>query len=205
MSRMTDKIMNANHVSEYSILVNGNLNVEHAEIVFQNFGGRPTNANPAGGKRTFCLLLNEEMAERLWEDDWNIKVKEIKDQYQEDEKTMTVNWEEYRTQYRGIFEHALIYTEIVVSENGNPPSTIYKASEYNGEKTVAKVPMDHWADLDRSVLNNIRVLINPWKHGRNARNPEAKKGYLTTLISQVQPMSELNMGTTYSDYRVVGA
>jgi len=204
MSSMVEKIMNAEHVAEYSVIANGDLQVEHAELAFRNFSGRGTKANPVGGKRTFCLMLNEEMADRLWNDNWNVKVKEIKDQYQEDETTLTVNWEDYNRQYRNIFDHAMIYTEIIVSENGNPPADIYKASEYNGEKTVAKIPADHWKELDTSMMNEITVTIHPWMHGRNLQKPDAKKGYLRTLIAHVQPiMSGVRLGNTYSDYRVI--
>lgn len=203
MSRMVDMIMNAEHVSEYTVLFNGNLTVEHAELAFKNFQGRGTKANPVGGKRAFCLMLNEETAARLDAEDWNVKAKEIKDQYVADESTMTVNWKDYDSQYRDIFDHAMLYTEIIVDETGNPPPMIYKASEFNGEKTLAPIPVDRWADLDKSMLTDITLTIHPWKHGRNALNPDAKKGYLTTLIAHVQPIVN-GLGNTYSEYRVVG-
>ena len=203
MSTMVDKIMNAEHVSEYSILMNGNLTVEHAELVFKNFSGKGTKANPAGGKRAFCLMLSEEIAARLAADNWNVKAKEIRDQYNEDEQTMTVSWDDYNNQYRNVFDHAVIYTEIVVNESGDYPPTIYKASEYNGEKTMAKVPVDHWYELDKCILNDITVTVHPWKHGRNALNPDAKKGYLNTLVAKMQPVTSSGLGSTYSDYRVI--
>jgi len=204
MSRMIDRIMNAEHVSKYSLLFNGTLTVDHAEIAFKNFGARGTKANPVGGKRTFCLLLSEEMAARLNEDNWNVKVKEIRDQYQEGEETMTVTLNQYNEQYRGVFDNAMLYTEIVVNENGNPPAVIYKASEYNGEKVCAPVPVERWADLDKSMLSDITVVIHPWKHGRNIQNPDAKKGYLNSMVTHVQTAIGVGLGETYSDYRVVG-
>lgn len=205
MSMMTDKIANAEHVSEYSLLFNGNLTVEHAEIAFRNFGARGTKANPAGGKRTFCLMLSADIAQKLYENGWNVKVKEIRDQYVEDERTLTVSWTDYCLQYIHTFDHAMIYTEIVVSENGTPPAEIYKASEYNGEKTVAKVPVDHWDELDKSVMGDIRLAIHPWVHGRNKDNPDAKKGYLSSLVAKIQPVVGVDLGSSYADYRVVGA
>ena len=35
-------------------MVDGNLRVENAVVIFRNFAGNPTNFNPQGGKRTFC-------------------------------------------------------------------------------------------------------------------------------------------------------
>lgn len=206
MSFMTDKIMNAEHVSEYSMLVNGNLTVEHAEIVWPNFSGRPTKANPSGGKQLFNLVLSEEMGARLFDMGWNIKVKEIRDNYDRDEQTMTVNWDVYDGQYRNVFDHALIYVEVIVNGNGDNPPTIYRASEYDGEKTMAPVPVDHWGDLDKYMMTDITVTVHPWLHGRNALKPDAKKPYLNTLIAKMQPVvNGASLGNTYSDYRVVGA
>lgn len=203
MSRMTDAIMNAENVSEYSILFNGNMTVDNAVIVWPNFKGGPTDANPAGGKQTFCLVLSEETAARLANDNWNVKVKEIKDEYIRGEKTRTVSFQDWYNLYRDEFENSLIYTEIVVNAGGDNPPQIYKAGEFNGEKIMAPVPKDHWAELDNSMLSNVTVTVHPWKHGRNMKNPEAKKGYLNTLIAKIEPIVS-GLGNTYSDYRIVG-
>ena len=202
MSRMTDAIMNAENVSEYSILFNGNLTVEHAVIVWPNFSGGPTNANPAGGKQTFGLVLSEDIAARLANDHWNVKVKEIKDEYIRGEKTRTVSFQEWASIYHDEFENSLIYTEIVVNGGGDNPPQIYKAGEYNGEKIMAPVPKEHWGKLDNSALSEVTVTIHPWKHGRNMQNPDAKKGYLNTMIAKIEPITS-DLGNTYSDYRIV--
>ena len=49
-------------------LVDGNLRVENAVIIFKNFGGQATQFNPTGGKRTFSVCLPKEWADILKED-----------------------------------------------------------------------------------------------------------------------------------------
>ena len=47
--------------------------MENARIIFRNFSGEPDKYNKAGGKRTFSVILDEDTAERLRSDGWNIK------------------------------------------------------------------------------------------------------------------------------------
>ena len=50
-----------------------NVNIENAKIRFRNFTGEPTKFNKAGGKITFSVVLEPELAQRLIEDGWNVK------------------------------------------------------------------------------------------------------------------------------------
>lgn len=47
--------------------------MEDVRIVFRNFAGRPDNFNPIGGKRTFSVLLPDDVAQNLEADGWHIK------------------------------------------------------------------------------------------------------------------------------------
>ena len=49
-----------------------NLSVENARIFFRNFAGKEKKFNPAG-KRNFCLALDDDTAERLADQGWNVK------------------------------------------------------------------------------------------------------------------------------------
>ncbi len=197
-----DSIKHANTVSKFELLINGNLNVENAAMIYKNFTGKPTRVNPAGGKRTFSLILSSEFAERLNEMGWNVKVKEVRDQLEEGETTRTVSWNDYVNMYRNDFDHALIYTEIVVNENSEYPPKIYKVSEFNGEKTMALLPAEQWYRLDESELMGVDISIHPYTHGRSLANPDAKKGYLKTMYAQAVPVNEF--GGKYADYRIAG-
>lgn len=50
-----------------------NISIDNAQIRFRNFTGEPTKFDKAGGKRTFSVILDPEMAEKLREDGWNVK------------------------------------------------------------------------------------------------------------------------------------
>lgn len=198
----TDMISHANNESKYELLINGNLNVENAVLLFKNFAGEPTRVNPAGGKRTFNLVLNQEYAEKLHAQSWNVKAREVKDQIAEDERALTVNFDTYMQQYQGQFDHVMFFTEIVVNENSEFPPKIYKVSEFNGEKTMAIIPPDQWYRLDKEQLMNVDLVIHPYTHGRSIANPDAKKGYLKTLYAMAMPVNDFN--GKYAGYTIAG-
>ena len=197
-----DTIKYVNENSKFEILINGNLNVEQAGMIYKNFRGNPTKVNPAGGKRTFSLVLTKELGERLDGMGWNVKVKEVRDQLGEGEFTRTVSWSDYMDNYQGQFDHALVYTEIVVNENSEYPPKIYKISEFNGEKTMALIPPEQWGRLDESELINVDVVIHPYTHGRSIANPDAKKGYLKTMYAMAVPVNDF--GGKYAGYTIAG-
>ena len=197
-----DAINHANNESKFEMLINGNLNVERAAMIYKNFTGKPTRVNPQGGKRTFSLVLNQEFAEKLNDLGWNVKVKEVKDQFTEGEILRTVSWQDYMANYQKDFDHALMYTEIVVNENSEYPPKIYKVSEFNGEKTMALVPPDQWYRMDESELMNVDISIHPYTHGRSIANPDAKKGYLKTMYAMAVPVNDF--GGKYAGYTIAG-
>jgi hypothetical protein len=197
-----DTIKYVNENSKFELLVNGNLNVEQAGMIYKNFTGKPTKVNPAGGKRTFSLVLTKDYAERLNDAGWNIKVKEVRDQLAEGEFTRTVSWADYIDNFQNEFDHALIYTEIVVNENSEYPPRIYKISEFNGEKTMALVPPEQWHRLDESELMNVDIVIHPYTHGRSVMNPDAKKGYLKSMYAVAVPVNDF--GGKYAGYAIAG-
>lgn len=53
-------------------MIKGTISVENARIAFRNFSGAATKFNPAG-RRNFCLLLEEDLAQSMAEDGWNIR------------------------------------------------------------------------------------------------------------------------------------
>lgn len=52
-----------------------NIYFENAEIIFKNFSGRETRYNKQGGVRSFSVLIDDpDMAQKLAEDGWNIRL-----------------------------------------------------------------------------------------------------------------------------------
>lgn len=50
----------------------GNIEIENAKLVFRNFKGEKSTYNK-NGLRTFCVLLDDDMADTLLKDGWNPK------------------------------------------------------------------------------------------------------------------------------------
>ena len=57
----------------------GYISIEHAEIGFRNFSGRPNMYN-AEGQRNFCVFLDNDFATTLSEDGWNVRWPKNKDE-----------------------------------------------------------------------------------------------------------------------------
>ena len=60
-------------------MVNSNIVIENARLIFRNFSGKETTFNPAGS-RNFCVLLDNDLGEKLTEDGWNVKWLKAKDE-----------------------------------------------------------------------------------------------------------------------------
>lgn len=59
-----------------------NLMFKNCNILFKNFGGKPTKFTPAG-QRSFCIALDAETAEDLIDQGWNVKELPPRDGYSE--------------------------------------------------------------------------------------------------------------------------
>lgn len=54
---------------------------KNARIMWRNFSGKPDKYNTAGGKRNFCLALDESVVDEMIADGWNVKKREAQDGY----------------------------------------------------------------------------------------------------------------------------
>jgi hypothetical protein len=140
-------------------MARNNIFIEGAEIIYRNFGGRPTKFNPQGGKRDFCVILDEETATRMMADGWNIKMREARD-------------EGDRPQY---------YMQVKVNfeSKGTPPKVVMITSR--GRTTLGgdMVELLDWADL-----SNVDLIINPWKWEMNGNT--GLSGYLEAIYVTIE-------------------
>ena len=95
----------AENESVFETLVNGDISIENAVIIWSNFEGRPTEWNPKGGKRTFNVVLPRKIADQLSKEGWNVKVREPRD---ED-------------------DDPLIFTEVVLNMDSQYPPRVFLA------------------------------------------------------------------------------
>lgn len=113
------------------------LNIEDANILpggWRNFSGRETEMN-RDGKRTFCVVIPEDMAEDLEADGWNVK-----ERIYEDEPENTFHFLSVNVSYRGYY----------------PPEIAIFA---NGVRT--DLDQDTVGQIDRMRIKRASLSINP--------------------------------------------
>lgn len=150
--------------SQITKMVDGNLRIENAVIIFKNFSGAPTTFNLQGGKRTFSLCLPKDWADILSADGWNIKKRELDD------------------------GEAIYHTEIVVNEDSKYPPHLYLISEYNGKKNLTLLKPDQYRKFDECAIVYLDLEIHPYEHGRGIAG--SKKGYLKNAYATLQSVND---------------
>lgn len=54
-------------------MIHNNINIENARIMNRNFAGKEIAPYNPAGVRNFCVFIDNELAEKLTDDGWNIK------------------------------------------------------------------------------------------------------------------------------------
>ena len=111
-----------------------NISVENARILFKNFSGKPTKFSPEG-KRKFCLIIDNDIAEDFKNIGWNIKYLKPRDPDEDPQA----------------------YLEVAVSFDTYPPN-IFLIS--GGKKT--KLSEDTVNVLDYAEIENIDLIVRPY-------------------------------------------
>lgn len=132
----------------------GNIVLENAQIRFRNFAGEESKFN-AKGNRNFCVLLDDELAEALTNDGWNIKY--LKPRDPEDSPRP--------------------YLQVKVSYDHIPPK-IWLVTRHNKQlldETTVNI-------LDWAEIANVDVVIRPytWEvNGKTGVKAYVKSMYVT--------------------------
>ncbi len=138
-----------------------NISVENAKIIFRNFAGKPSKFN-AEGKRNFCLLIDDESANKFKLDGWNVKYLNPRDP---DDKPQP-------------------YIQVAVAFDNFPPN-IFLIS--GGKKT--KLNEDTVSVLDYAEIENVDLIIRPYNwevSGKSGIKAYVKNMYVTIVENEFE-------------------
>lgn len=133
--------------------------IENAKIIFRNFSGEESKYNRAGN-RNFCVIIDDnEQAEMLISDGWNLK--ELKQR--EDNEPVDVKY----------------YIKVSVSYSNIPPKVYIVTSN---KKTL--LTEDTIGTLDFAYFKNVDLILNPYHWEVNG--DRGIKAYLDTLYVTIE-------------------
>lgn len=131
--------------------INENITIEGATLRFKNFSGNEGKYN-AKGKRNFCVLLNDDLAERLLADGWNVK----------------------QLPPREEGEDPQAYLQVTVQFGQFPPRIVQVTSR--GQTPITE---DMVQIIDYAEIKNVDLTIRPYNWEVNGKT--GVKAYLKTM------------------------
>ena len=138
-----------------------NISVENARIIFRNFAGKESKFN-AKGKRNFCLILDNDVAEDLKDIGWNIKYLKPRDP---DDAPQA-------------------YLQVAVAFDNFPPKIWLISGKKKTELTEDTVSV-----LDYAEIENIDIIVRPytWEvNGKGGIKAYVKNMYVTIVENEFE-------------------
>lgn len=141
-----------------------NLVLENARIIFRNFSGAEKDFNPAG-RRNFSVVIDEELANVLRDDGWNVRPLRKRNP---DDPT----------------EPNSYHLPVAVTFGKWPP----KVYSILGKRMV-QLDESNVGELDYADLENVDLIIRPrpWegRNGEHAIKAYLKVGYFTLVADEL--------------------
>lgn len=126
--------------------------MENVRIIFRNFAGREGMYNREGD-RNFCVLLDEDVADAMARDGWNVKTLKARDEDEADQA----------------------YLQISVNFKGRPPRVVMITSRGRTTLQENEVEILDWADIRTTDL-----IIRPYEWAVNGKT--GVKAYLQSIF-----------------------
>ena len=129
---------------------------EDCRIIFRNFSGAEGKYN-AKGDRNFNLLLDDETADAMLADGWNVKYLKPREEGDQPQPRL----------------------EVSVSYKGRPPNIVMITSRGRTKLDESMISLLDWAEF-----TNVDMIINPYFWEVNGR--EGIKAYLSSLFVTIR-------------------
>ena len=149
-----------------------NIVLEDVNIPFKNFQGKKTEGNPQG-RRQFCVKLDWDLAQKLKNDGWNVKVYSYNEEEYRD--LLADGWNVKFKRSDDPDRDALVFLQVTVRFDNYPPKIIMRT-----KKNEVFLDESGMRDLDESTFSKVNVIINPYSW-KNTRGEEGITAYLNTL------------------------
>lgn len=139
---------------------NDHVVMEGVKIIFRNFSGKEGPYNREGD-RNFAVLLDEEVAKAMAEDDWNVK------------------WLKPRPEDEEAGETPQAYLPVAVNFKGRPPRIVLISSRGRTNIGERQVEMLDWVDI-----LNVDLIVNPYAW--TVRDKSGIKAYLQSMFITIE-------------------
>ncbi len=150
--------------------VTSNIKIEGAKLIFKNFKGKKSDYNDEGN-RNFGVLLDDDLAEQLELDGWNVK--------------------HLRPRPDDPDQYAQPWLSVHVKFNPYPPVVVLINSR--GKKRLDEETIDQ---LDWSIISHCDVLIRPYNYPARGGRPAGVAAYLKAIYVTI---SEDEFAMKYAD------
>lgn len=131
-----------------------NVTLENVTIAFRNFAGKEDTYNREGD-RNFAILLDEDLAERMLQDGWNVKHLKPRDE-----------------------DPPQAYLQVAVSYKNRPPRIGLVTSRGLNYLSEDQVEMLDWVDIEIAD-----VTLNPYEWAVNGKT--GVKAYVQSLFIKI--------------------
>lgn len=133
--------------------------MEGVKIVFRNFSGKEGQYNREGD-RNFAVLLNDDIANQMLEDGWNVKWLKPREDAEEEETPQA-------------------YLQVSVNFKGRPPRIVMITTRGRTNLDAGSIEMLDWADII-----NVDLIVRPYAW--NVSGKTGIKAYLQSIYVSIE-------------------
>ena len=137
---------------ELTFAPKGILQIDDARIIYRNFRGEGSKYNREGDRNFAVIILNQEIADKLIEDGWNVKIKPPRDEE----------------------EDPFIFLPVKIKFNGNGPHIYIQSG-----RSMVKLDEETVEQIDDLDISSVYLDIRPYEWDINGKT--GKTAYLQSM------------------------